>query len=183
MLKASEAMNYERAQELKSMLDDINTTLKKQKIDLNHNYNFDLVNYYYENNYLAIEIFFIRDGLLFGRHNEIIASIGDISEEITEYLVKFYDKGVLPRELLIPEELDENLLKDYFKIKVIKPIKGKLKNLVDLARENAKEQMDLEGETLKRDDDERLKAEEELKNLLGLKELRRIESFDNSHLF
>jgi len=183
MLKASEAMNYERAQELKSMLDDINTTLKKQKIDLNHNYNFDLVNYYYENNYLAIEIFFIRDGLLFGRHNEIIASIGDISEEITEYLVKFYDKGVLPRELLIPDELDENLLKDYFKIKVIKPIKGKLKNLVDLARENAKEQMDLEGETLKRDDDERLKAEEELKNLLGLKELRRIESFDNSHLF
>jgi len=43
--------------------------------------------------------------------------------------------------------------------------------------------MDLEGETLKRDDEERLKAEEELKNLLGLKELRRIESFDNSHLF
>lgn len=183
MLKASNSMNYERAQELKSMLDDINTTLKKQKIDLNHNYNFDLVNYYYENNYLAIEIFFIRDGLLFGRHNEIIASIEDISEEITEYLVKFYDKGVLPRELLIPEELDENLLKDYFKIKVIKPKKGKLKNLVDLARENAKEQMDLEGETLKRDDEERLKAEEELKNLLGLKELRRIESFDNSHLF
>ena len=154
MLKASNSMNYERAQELKNMLDDINTTLKKQKIDLNHSYNFDLVNYYYENNYLAIEIFFIRDGLLFGRHDEIVASLGDLSEEITEYLIKFYDKGVLPHELLIPEELDENLLKDYFKIKVIKPKKGKLKNLVDL-----------------------------VKNLLGLKELRRIESFDNSHLF
>ena len=84
MLKASESMNYERALELKNMLEDINTTLKKQKIDLNNNYNFDLVNYYYDNNYLAIELFFIRDGLLFGRHNEIISSLGDIKEEIVE---------------------------------------------------------------------------------------------------
>ena len=183
MLKASESMNYERALELKNMLEDINTTLKKQKIDLNNNYNFDLVNYYYDNNYLAIELFFIRDGLLFGRHNEIISSLGDIKEEIVEYLIKFYDKGVLPKELVIPEELDEELLNDYFKIKVTKPVRGKLKNLVDLARENAKEQFELEGETLKQDEEERYKALSELKELLGLKDLRRIESFDNSHLF
>ena len=165
------------------MLEDINTTLKKQKIDLNNNYNFDLVNYYYENNYLGIEIFFIRDGLLFGRHNEIISSIGDISEEVTEYLIKFYDKGVLPHELLVPQEIDEALLEEYFKVKVSKPQKGKLKNLLDLAKENAKEQIELQGETLKQDEEERLKALNELKNLLGLKELHRMESFDNSHLF
>lgn len=183
MIKASENLNYERALELKNMLEDINTTLKKQKIDLNNNYNFDLVNYFYENNYLGIEIFFIRDGLLFGRHNEIISSIGDISEEVTEYLIKFYDKGVLPHELLVPQEIDEALLEEYFKVKVSKPQKGKLKNLLDLAKENAKEQIELQGETLKRDEEERLKALNELKNLLGLKELHRMESFDNSHLF
>lgn len=183
MIKASENLNYERALELKNMLEDINTTLKKQKIDLNNNYNFDLVNYYYENNYLGIEIFFIRDGLLFGRHNEIISSIGDISEEVTEYLIKFYDKGVLPHELLVPQEIDEALLEEYFKVKVSKPQKGKLKNLLDLAKENAKEQIELQGETLKQDEEERLKALNELKNLLGLKELHRMESFDNSHLF
>ncbi len=183
MQKASDNLNFEKAMELKSMLEDIETTLKKQKIDLNKNYNFDLVNYYYENNYLGIEIFFIRQGLLFGRHNEILSSFGDISEEIMEYLIKFYDKGVLPNELLIPEELDDELLKEYFQIKVTKPQKGKLKNLMDLAKENAKEQMDLEKETLKRDDEERTKALEELKHLLGLEELHRMESFDNSHLF
>ncbi len=183
MIKASENLNYERALELKNMLEDINTTLKKQKIDLNNNYNFDLVNYYYENNYLGIEIFFIRDGLLFGRHNEIISSIGDISEEVTEYLIKFYDKGVLPHELLVPQEIDERLLEEYFKVKVSKPQKGKLKNLLDLAKENAKEQIELQGETLKRDEEERIKALNELKDLLGLKELHRMESFDNSHLF
>ena len=183
MNKASDNLNYEKALELKNMLDDINTTLKKQKIDLNNNYNFDLVNYYYENNYLSIEIFFIRRGLLFGRHNEIVSSLGDIENEVLEYLIKFYDKGILPKELLVSEELDEELLKKYFDIKVSIPKKGKLKNLLDLAKENAKEQFDLEKETLKKDDDERINALNELKNLLGLKELHRMESFDNSHLF
>lgn len=183
MNRASENLNFEKALELKNMLDDIETTLKKQKIDLNKNYNFDLVNFYYDNNYLGIELFFIREGLLFGRHNEIISSIGDLSNEITEYLVKFYDKGILPHELVIPEELDKELLESYFNIKVTQPQKGKLKNLVNLARENAKEQMDLEKETLKRDDEERLNALKELKDLLGLEKLSRMESFDNSHLF
>ena len=183
MNKASENMNYEKALELKIMLEDIDTTLKKQKIDLNKNFNFDLINYYYDNNYLSIEIFFIRDGLLFGRHNEIVSSVGDIESEIIEYLIKFYEKTLLPHELYIPQELDKDLISNYFNIKVYSPQKGKLKSLLDLAFENAKEQMELQEETLKRDDEERKKALEELKNLLKLNSVRRMESFDNSHLF
>ncbi len=183
MNKASENMNYEKALELKNMLDDIDTTLKKQKIDLNKNFNFDLINYYYDNNYLSIEIFFIRDGLLFGRHNEIISSLGDIESEILEYLIKFYEKTLLPHELYIPQEIDKDLVSNYFNIKVYTPQKGKLKSLLDLAYENAKEQMELKEETLKRDDEERKKALEELKKLLNLNSVRRMESFDNSHLF
>ena len=183
MEKASLNLNYEKALELKTMLEDIHTTLKKQKIDLNKNYNFDLVNYYSDNNYLSIEIFFIRNGLLFGRHNEIVSSLGNYNDEVIEYLIKFYDNGVLPNELLIPEDIDDVLLKEYFNIKVNKPLRGKLKNLIDLARENAKEQMELEVETLKRDDDEREKALIELSELLGVERIHRMESFDNSHLF
>ena len=184
MLRASENLNYERALELKQMLDDINTTLRKQKIDLNKNYNFDLVNFYHNENYLSIEIFFIRDGLLFGRHNEIIQTIAAPDEEVIEYLIKFYDKGVLlPKELYVPAELDENLISDYFNIKVVKPQKGKLKNLVDLAYENAKEQIKLQEETMKRDDAIRKEAIDELRGLLKIDKASRIESFDNSHLF
>ena len=183
MTKSSENMNYEKALELKTMLDDIETTLKKQKIDLNKNYNFDLINYYYDKNYLSIEIFFIRDGLLFGRHNEIISSIGDIDSEIIEYLIKFYEKALLPHELYIPQEIDKDLISNYFNIKVYTPKKGKLKSLLDLAYENAKEQIILQEETLKKDDEERTKALEELRKLLNLNSVRRMESFDNSHLF
>ena len=75
------------------------------------------------------------------------------------------------------------MIKEYFQVKVFIPQRGKLRSLLKLARENAKEQMDLRKETLKRDDEERLKAIEELRNLLGLESLHRMESFDNSHLF
>ena len=100
-----------------------------------------------------------------------------------KHLVKFYENGMLPHELLVPVEIEKELLQEYFGIKVTSPMKGKLKSLLDLGRENAKEQMELKEETLKKDDDERIKALEELKNLLGLQELHRMESFDNSHLF
>ena len=184
MTKASELMNYEKALELKNMLEDIKITLNKQKIDLNKNYNFDLINYSKDKNYLSIEIFFIREGLLFGRHNEIISSITEPEEEIIEYLIKFYEQtSVLPKELYIPENLDEDLIKDYFNIKVTKPQKGKLKNLLDLAKENAKEHLDEKQELLKKDDELRMNAINELKDLLKLDKVSRMESFDNSHLF
>ena len=43
--------------ELKNMLDDINITLTKQKIDLKNNYNLDLFAFCKEENYLSITIF------------------------------------------------------------------------------------------------------------------------------
>ncbi len=182
MYKASEGLNYEKAKELKDMLNDINITLNKQKIDLNNNYNFDLFNYYKDKNYLSIQIFFIRGGLLLGRHEEIINSLDD--EEIIEYIIKFYDKrSMLPKQLLVPDEIDNNLLSKYFDIKVEIPKRGKLYSLMKLARENAKEKLDAEEETLKKNDELRLNAIEELKKLLNLEKVSRMESFDNSHLF
>jgi len=184
MQEASDNLNYEKALELKNMLEDIETTLKRQKIDLNKNYNFDIVNYYNDKNYISIEIFFIRDGLLFGRHNEIIQSMLDPQEEIIEYIIKFYDKnGITPKELHIPKELDEKLLSDFLQIKVFKTHKRNLNNLLNLTKENAKEHLEEQEETLKKNDNIRHEAIKELKNLLNLEKVSRMESFDNSHLF
>ena len=184
MNEASENLNYEKANEYKNMLIDIDTTLEKQQIDLTNNYSFDLVNYYYDKNYLSIELFFVRNGLLFGRHNEIINTLDDPIEEVIEYLIKFYDKkGLLPKELVISDEFDKELLEEYFNIKVSSPTKGKIKKLIDLAKENAKEQYKLKIESIEQDDKKRMAALDELKKLLGLDNLSRMESFDNSHLF
>ena len=183
MMAASLKMNYERAKELKEMLDNVNITLNKQKIDLNDNYNFDLFNYYTDKNYLSIQIFFVRNGLLTGRHEEIIPTILE-EDELLEYIIKFYEKNpILPKELLVPDRLDKELLENYLKIKVVTPQRGKLASLLNLALENAKLKLDAEEETIKKNDDERYSAIEELKTLLNLSKVSRMESFDNSHLF
>lgn len=184
MMRASDMMNYERAFELKTMLDDIDITLRKQKIDLNNNYNFDLFNYYQDKNYLSIQVFFVRDGLLVGRDKDIISSDLDVREQLMEYILTFYDKkSLLPKEILVPEGVDSDLLSNYLNIKVHTPYRGKLRKLLDLALENAKEKLSEEEETLKKNDDLRMEAIEELKELLGIASVSRMEAFDNSHLF
>lgn len=184
MDKASDSLNFEKALELKNMLEDIEITLRHQKIDLNRKFSFDLINYYQEENYLSIQIFYIREGLLFGKHSEIVNSIGNIDEELVEYIIKFYDKNsLLSKELVVPYEIDKDLLSDYFNIKVSSYQKGDIKKLLDLARDNAKVALDEKLENIKRSDKDRLDALKELKSLLGLDKLSRIEAFDNSHLF
>lgn len=183
MNNASEQLNYEKAKELKEMLDDMNITLNKQKIDLNSNDDFDLINTYKDNNYLSIQIFFIRGGLLVGRNEEIITFL-DEEEAIIEYLIKFYDqKTILPKELLVPNHIDQNLLQEYFQIKVETPKRGKKYALLKLAMENAKQKLEAEEETLKKNEQLRIDAINELKELLHLDQVARMESFDNSHLF
>ena len=91
MNKASEELNYEKAIELKQMLDDINITLTKQTIDLNRNYNLDVFGYYQNNNYLSVFILFIRKGIIFGHHKEIVNIVDEKEEEIIEYIIKYYD--------------------------------------------------------------------------------------------
>ena len=182
MEKASNNLNFERALELKNMLNDIDITLTKQKIDLKNNYNLDLFAFTKEENYLSITVFFIRDGLLFGRSHDLLSSFGEASEDLLRYIINFYEKNLKPKEILVPEEIDSDLLSEYLKLKVITPKRGDLKKLLDLAKENAIIALKEEIEKEKRDDDLKRQALKELSNLLG-KDISVMESFDNSHLF
>ena len=183
MEKASLNMNYEKALELKNMLEDINITLAKQRIDLNNNYNFDLFGYYNEKNYLSMQVFFIRDGILFGHHSDIINYVGDLDESITEYIIKYYDKGnLIPKEIVVPEIIDTEILSNYLNTKVFVPKKGDIKNLLNLSCNNAKMVLDEKLSTLKQNDEARLNALKDLEGALGYP-VHRIETFDNSHLF
>ncbi len=184
MEEASNAMNYERALEYKNMLNDVKITLKKQKIDLNRGYNFDMINFYRDKNYLSIVIFFVRDGLLFGRDKDIEKTLDEEGEELTEYIIKYYDKkGLLPNELYVPECVDSELLSEFLNIKVKVAYRGKIKSLSNLAIENAKTNLKNNEKELIKDEEKRLEAEKELASLLHLSKVERIESFDNSHLF
>ena len=184
MNKASEELNFEKALEYKNILDDINITLSKQRIDLNRRDSFDLVGFYNDDNYLSIQIFFIRDGLLFGHHQDIINVLDDIPDSVIEYIIKYYDKGnIIPREIFVSEEIDNELLESYLNTKVSVPKKGDIKNLLELAKNNAKDVLNEKVENIKKSDDRRLNAIEDLKKALNMDRIYRIETFDNSHLF
>ncbi len=183
MEKASNALNYEKALELREMLTDIDITLTKQKIDLKKNYNFDIFNYTVVDNYLSITVFFIREGILFGRHHETLQTLDNVVDDMEEYIIKFYEKNILAHNILIPDTLNAELLSEYLKVKVHVPKRGELKKLVDLAEENSKVVLNEELETLKKDDNKKIEALNELKTLLGVDSVSRMESFDNSHLF
>ena len=183
MIKASEQMNYEKALELKIMLDDINITLAKQRIDLNKNYNFDLFGYYNDKNYLSMQVFFIRDGILFGHHSDIFTYYGEVSESVIEYIIKYYEKGnLVPKEIIVNDDIDYSILTEYFNNHVLVPKKGDIKNLLNLANSNAKTVLEEKMTRLKHDDDIRYEALKDLENALGYP-VHRIETFDNSHLF
>lgn len=184
MERASEALNFEKALELKNMLNDIDITLTKQKIDLNKNYNFDLFGFYQDKNYLSVTVFFIREGLLFGRQNDIFNSVDQLEEDLTHYIIQFYEKNhLLPKEILVPDCVNSELLSEYLERKVSVPKRGALKNLLNLACENATVSLTEKYENIEREETNRLQAEEELRELLSLPKLERIEAFDNSHLF
>ena len=183
MIKASEQMNYEKALELKNMLNDINITLAKQRIDLNKNYNFDLFGYYCDKNYLSVQVFFVREGILFGHHSDIFTYYGDAIDSLHEYIIKYYEKGnMVPKEIVVTDDIDSELLSSYFSTKVTIPKKGDIKNLLNLSCSNAKMVLDEKMTTLKRNDEARLSALDDLEKALGYR-VHRIETFDNSHLF
>ena len=184
MEKASLDMNYERALEIKEMLTDIDITLAKQKISLNTRYNFDVFNCFRHNNYLSVEVFFIREGLLFGRKDKILSVVDSDEEALLEFIVKFYEKNnIMPREIIVPSFIDGEVLSSYLGIKVSSPSRGDIKKLLDLASTNAKIKLEEKEETLSNNEKARLKAVQDLKNILHTDKVSRIEAFDNSHLF
>ena len=184
MLQESNLMHYEKAKELKDMLDYINITLTKQKVEIQDLIDRDVFGFYEEKGYMSIQVFFIRGGKIVERYSNIIATVDNIEEELTRFIAKFYDKNILlPKEILVPSIVDEVLLEDYLKVSVKKPIKGVKKKIVDMACNNASVVLKEQFELIIRDENRTTVANEELQNILNLKSLNRIELFDNSHLF
>ena len=183
MEQASLSLNFEKALEYKNMINDISITLKNQIIVLNKDYDFDLFNCYSNNNYLSITVFFIRNGTLFGREKRIINTLEDESDALLEYIIKFYEKNLLPRKIIVPSILDTDLLSNYLNIKIETREKGDIKKLLDLAKENAKIYLDEKEDELSKNEEKRKQALLELKELLNVSSVSRMESFDNSHLF
>lgn len=178
----SENLNYEVAMELKSELDYIKIVMEKQKVELHDYVNRDIINYYFENGFISIEIFFIRNGKLVGQKNSIMPVNDDYIDDIESFIALFYTKAEIPREIITTSELNLDVLSSVLNTKVINVTRGDKKRLLDLAKTNAKISLENNFESINRDIMRTSGANEELEKLLGIK-INRIDSFDNSNLF
>lgn len=180
----SDALNYEVCKELKSDLDYISIVFKEQKVELTDNINRDIFNYYFYNSYISIVVFFIRSGKLVGQTNKIIPVISDIKDTLETFISSFYSKNnIIPKEVIVPENIDIELLSNLLNTKVINVFKGPKKKLFDLAYENAKISYENSIKDIYNNEEKTYNACEELRNILKLDKLNVIEAFDNSNLF
>lgn len=184
MESAISKLNFEKAKELNELKEFVNVTLRKQLIDLNDNIDRDIFGYAIYKGYIGIQVLFLRGGKLIERNSSIYPIITDEVEDLTLFISSFYDKNnIKPKEILIPDIIDDALIKDVLNINVIKPVKGKKKELVEMANKNALNTLKEKFELVKANDENALNACCELKDLLGISSANRIETFDNSHLF
>lgn len=183
MQEASDSLNFERAIEYKEMLEYIDKVLEKQKISLNDNVTRDVINYYVKNDYISFQILHLRDGRINMRDGEVFSLVGEVEDTLSYFVTSFYDKNEVPKEILVNGEFDANLLEGVLNTKVVVPQKGLKKKLIDMAYDNAKIVLEEKFKLILSDERRTFGANEELGKLVGIPNLKRIETFDNAHLF
>ncbi len=179
----SDSLNYEVAKELTEELKFINIVLDKQKVELHDFVNRDIIGYFIDKGHIGINILFIRNNKLIGSHNELLTIKLDSLDELNFYILNFYLRHEVPREVLIPAEINKEVLSELVNTNFLIPVKGIKKKILDMAIENAKIFLENEITQALREEMRTTDANEELRKFLNLENLRRIDAFDNSNLF
>ena len=181
MLRYSNNEEFEKAQECKETLEAIEHILSKQVVENKDHVSRDVFSYTSRDNYLSLAVLTLRNGILLGKDVFIVERFNEISEQISELILQYYQNHSLPKEIVINAKVDKESLKDILDVNIISASKGKLLELVEMAMSNAKQELDSHFLSARLEDD-KLALLTELGELLDSKTPYRIELFDNSHL-
>ncbi len=181
MIKASENLEFEVANELKITLESIDKICQKQNIQLQDHVDRDVIGFSSREGYFSLCIMTYRNGNLLGKNIFVLETFDNIKEEIIDNVFSYYQKHNLPKEVIVSEEEIASLLNEFLDTSVICPSRGIKKDLLLIALENAKHGLDEHFLTARLEDDT-LSLLEELGALLHIKTPLIIELFDNSHL-
>lgn len=184
MQQASEAMEFERAAEIRDQIHYIEVTVEKQRIISNDRTPRDLFNFYLDKGWLSIQIFFIRQSRLMKREKRLFPIASDVADEFSSFILQFYNNKnkVLPNEILVPEGLDNQIISEILGVPVRTPKRGEKRDLMNLARENAQITLEEKFRLLELDESKTVGAMKEITDALGIHEGHRIEAFDHSHI-
>ena len=150
MEKAAEELRFEQAAILRDRMKAIETVVERQKVVYSDQQDSDVIAMARADGEACVQVFFIRGGKMIGREYFILEGTEDEedSEVISEFLKQFYEKApTVPNEVLLPNQIEEariiqtwlNTKRSGSKVQLRVPRRGKPRNLVKMATENATE--------------------------------------------
>ena len=183
MQQAAEQLEYERAGEIRDQIRYVEMTVERQKIISNDNTPRDLFGFYMDKGWISIQVFFIRQARLMKREKRLFPCIDTPEAELASFILQFYNQKnrILPKEILVPETIDKEILADILQTPVRTPKRGAKRELLDLASQNAQLVLEEKFRLLELDDRKTTGAMKEITDALGLQVGHRIEAFDHSH--
>ena len=181
---AVQSMEFERAAEYRDLIQAIGTLRTKQRVMAKDLQNRDVFGYYVDKGWMCVQVFFVRQGKLIERDVNLFPYYNDPDEDFLTYVGQFYQEKshLVPNEILIPQDIDEEAVKALVDTKVLKPQRGEKKQLVNLAIKNARVSLEQKFNLLEKSVEKTQGAIENLGRLLQIPTPVRIESFDNSNI-
>ena len=184
MAKAAKSMEFERAAEYRDLIQAIGTLRTKQRVMAKDLQNRDVFGYYVDKGWMCVQVFFVRQGKLIERDVNLFPYYNDPDEDFLTYVGQFYQEKshLVPNEVLIPQDIDQEAVKALVDTKIVKPQRGEKKQLVNLAIKNARVSLEQKFNLLEKSVEKTQGAIENLGRLLQIPTPVRIESFDNSNI-
>ncbi len=193
MMDASKGLNFEKAAELRDMMNSLIALQEKQLMDSANTDNRDIIAFARGMDSVVVQIFFIRLGKIVGREHFLIEDPYGASDEeiISDFMKQFYmGAAFVPKEILtesMPE--DSEILEEFLsekagkKVKISVPQKGEKSHLMSLVRKNALDMVSKYQDSYESKMKSNLIALEKLQEALNLKKLpKRIECYDISNI-
>ena len=181
MNEASESLNFEKAKEKHELIEAIKHVTQQQKVQFKDRKNRDVFAYYEEYGYISIQNFILHDGKILNRSFSVQPLVEDPQTTFMSFLVQYYEKNILPDEILLPFDINVEGIEEVLDAKIIQPKQGNKKQLVDMVVENAKKTLHEQIETLQRDENRKSQAMKDLSSFFN-REIHTIEMIDNSHI-
>ena len=184
MVTAAQTMEFERAAEYRDLIQAIGTLRTKQRVMAKDLQNRDVFGYYVGKGWMCVQVFFVRQGKLIERDVNLFPYYNDPDEDFLTYVGQFYQEKshLVPNEVLIPQDIDEEAVEALVDTKILKPQRGEKKQLVNLAIKNARVSLEQKFNLLEKSVEKTQGAIENLGRLLQIPTPVRIESFDNSNI-
>lgn len=193
MENAAEGLRFERAATLRDQITAIETIVERQKVVSSEYIDSDVLALARSNGDACVQVFFIRGGKLIGRDYFLLEGALETSDSdvMAEFMKQFYDKAPkVPSQVLLPHEVEEaRIIRQWLrqkhadqKIEILVPRRGKKRDLVLMAEENAVETLNSLQARWQADRHRQEQALSELQEALALSEpLNRIECYDISN--